>query len=292
MRLKISVILAIVATLLVSCNLPTLRSVTGDTSALSVEEISGTSVAATMAYKLTEIAGTQAAGADAGAAAPEPQAGPCSAQVTANVDANIRSGPSTAYSVVGLLPYGGTAPLAGRNSENTWWYIEFAGGSGGHAWIAGSVTTASCVPDALQVVAAPPLPVAPAVEEEPPPEEEEEPPPPAPEPKPDLVAADMQVAPNPAIKGVPLSVQVRVTNQGDAPSGNFSVQWWTSWAVVGCNWSVPSLAPGASKNLSCSYTYQGWSTYAIKEDVDPGNLVDESNEGNNTLEQQLQVKPN
>jgi hypothetical protein len=82
----------------------------------------------------------------------------CTPMVTANLNANVRRGPSTEYSEVGYLPSGGTAPLAGRNEDNSWWYIVFAGGPGGYAWIAQSVTTASCLPAVVQVVAAPPLP--------------------------------------------------------------------------------------------------------------------------------------
>lgn len=281
---KISSVLVVAVFVLASCNLPLPGAAAEGTPTLSVEQVSGTSVALTMAFNLTAMAGSQTATPE-----PEPaeQATACFPQATATVDANIRSGPSTAYGVVGLLPNGGSARIAGRNNENTWWYIEFPGGAGGYAWIAGSVTTASCLPEVVQVVAAPPLPVVPTSEPEAEEEEEEAPPPAA---KPDLVASAMQVWPNPATKGVPIDVQVKVTNQGDAPSGNFSVQWWSSWAVVGCNWSVPSLAPGESRDLQCTYTYSGWSTYTVKEDVDPGGLVDESNEGNNTREMQLQVK--
>ena len=91
----------------------------------------------------------------------------CSATVTANTDANIRMGPGTGYAIAGSLPLGGTASVAGRNDASTWWYIVFAGAPGGYAWIAGSVVTASCIPPVVQVVAAPPLPTAPAATETP-----------------------------------------------------------------------------------------------------------------------------
>jgi hypothetical protein len=51
--------------------------------------------------------------------------------------------------------------VTGKNYDGTWWYIEFAGGSGGFAWIAGSVTSATCIPDTLASVAAPPTPILP-----------------------------------------------------------------------------------------------------------------------------------
>lgn len=90
--------------------------------------------------------------------APNPTA--CGATVTALTNANVRGGPGTDYDVVGNLPIGATAPVAGRNGDSSWWYIQFAGGSGGFAWIAASVVSSACIPPALQVVAGPPLPTA------------------------------------------------------------------------------------------------------------------------------------
>jgi hypothetical protein len=82
----------------------------------------------------------------------------CNPTLIALTNANVRGGPGTDYDVVGNLPPGATAQVAGRNDDNTWWYIQFPGGFGGYAWIAASVGTPSCIPAALQVVAAPPLP--------------------------------------------------------------------------------------------------------------------------------------
>lgn len=85
----------------------------------------------------------------------------CLPTVITNTDANVRSGPGQVYGILGQLPQGSTANVAGKNSDGTWWYIEFAAGPNGHAWIAGSVTTAICIPSTLAIVAAPPTPVPP-----------------------------------------------------------------------------------------------------------------------------------
>lgn len=82
----------------------------------------------------------------------------CSPTVTTNTNANVRSGPGQVYNVIGNIPQGATAKVLGKNSDGTWWYIEFAGGDGGHAWIARSVTNAACIPDTLPIIAAPPTP--------------------------------------------------------------------------------------------------------------------------------------
>ncbi len=92
-------------------------------------------------------------------ASPTPTDTPCPAIVTANLNANVRKGPGTVYDAVGNLLTGQTAPIAGQNSEHTWWYITFPSGPGGYAWIAGSTVTATCVTASVAVIAAPPTPL-------------------------------------------------------------------------------------------------------------------------------------
>lgn len=83
----------------------------------------------------------------------------CEPSVTTNTLANVRNGPGLAYGVIGSIPLGEMANVAGKNADGTWWYIEFAGGQGGYAWIAGGVTTSACIPQTLAIIAAPPTPV-------------------------------------------------------------------------------------------------------------------------------------
>ncbi|WKZ34194.1 MAG: SH3 domain-containing protein [Anaerolineales bacterium] len=92
---------------------------------------------------------------------PTPIVEACTPKVTANTVANVRNGPGQVYAIIGSLPLGGTATVAGKNYDGTWWYIDFSGGEGGHAWIAASVTTADCIPSTLASIAAPPTPVVP-----------------------------------------------------------------------------------------------------------------------------------
>lgn len=149
---------------LLACNMPSPQQIGIAETALALVQ-TGTAMA------LTVQAGGPGPGAAiaTSAAAPTVDTAPptvvasltptaCTAFVTANLNANVRTGPSTDYDPVGYLPAGGTAPIAGRNDANTWWYIAFAGGPGGHGWIAQSVTTAACVPAVVPVIAAPPLP--------------------------------------------------------------------------------------------------------------------------------------
>ncbi len=109
--------------------------------------------------------------------------------------------------------------------------------------------------------------------------------------KPDLIVTAMTFSTDPVQQGIPFTVTVKVKNQGTANAGAFSVQWWASEAVVACNWSVALLAAGVEQTLTCEYTYGDWGKYIVKAVVDTGNVVDESNEGNNELSRTLSVQP-
>ncbi len=131
---------------------------------LSSEDLANTAVAKVMATQqaaqaapvgIPAVEDVQAAPATA-----TPVPAQCVGTVTAITNANVRGGPSVDYAIVGNLPIGATAPIAGKNDANTWWYIQFAGGFGGYAWVAGSVVSAACVPASLPVIAAPALPTA------------------------------------------------------------------------------------------------------------------------------------
>lgn len=87
----------------------------------------------------------------------------CSPILTTTSTANVRGGPGTNYNIVGSIPLGGTAPVAGKSQDGTWWYIQFPGAPGGYGWIAGSITSAVCIPTTLASIAAPPAPAAPPV---------------------------------------------------------------------------------------------------------------------------------
>lgn len=80
----------------------------------------------------------------------------CTPIVTANNSVNIRSGPGTVYPTIGALPLGVSASVGGKNTDGSWWYINYSGLAG---WVSGSVVTAACIPASLTIVAAPPTPL-------------------------------------------------------------------------------------------------------------------------------------
>ncbi len=81
--------------------------------------------------------------------------GPC--QITFASGVNVRQGPSTAYSILGVASAGMVLPVTGRNGDNSWWQVNYAGLAG---WVSAGLATVqpsgncSLVP----VAPAPPLP--------------------------------------------------------------------------------------------------------------------------------------
>jgi hypothetical protein len=55
--------------------------------------------------------------------------------IVALVGLNVRSGPGTAYPVIGVLPAGQAARITGQNADGTWWQIVFPPDSGGRGWV-------------------------------------------------------------------------------------------------------------------------------------------------------------
>ncbi|RPI94628.1 MAG: hypothetical protein EHM40_06000 [Chloroflexi bacterium] len=290
MRINVLLSVLVLFSLLASCNLQAGQA--PGTQPPDVERISsdidivGTAVELTSAARLTEIAGSVT---PTSAASPTftptstltvtPPAASlptqCNPLVTTNVVANVRSGPNTAYDIVGSLALGQTAIVAGRNDANTWWYIDYPAGSGSHAWIAGSVTTASCLPSAVQVVAAPPFPTSAPQNDTSSDDEGDD----GSSGTPDLVAYAMQYY---VVSGKKVHVMVTVKNTGDGTAGPFIVNWMANQDLGGCHWTMTKLAAGKAKNLECDYTYEwGANKYTSTLFVDSGGNVAESDEGNN-----------
>ncbi|MGQ9841002.1 MAG: SH3 domain-containing protein [Anaerolineae bacterium] len=68
---------------------------------------------------------------------------------------NVRSGPSTAYPVIGGVRAGQKLTLTGKNDNATWWQIDFKGKSG---WVSGEWVKTSGPADELAVVKVAPPP--------------------------------------------------------------------------------------------------------------------------------------
>jgi hypothetical protein len=291
MNVKFLLCVLVLFSLLASCNMP--ASQTPVTQPPENQPISSDPNAIATAVELTSAAWlTQMAGSATPTSTPLPAdtlaPTQCNPLVTATVNANVRSGPDTAYDIVGALTLGQTATIVGRNDAYSWWYIDFPAAGGGHAWVAGSVVSSACVPAVVQVVAAPPLPTATVTATS--------------EPLadipdlvlplfeltiPDLTIVNMDV-PTSIMAGNSVTVKVRVKNQGSGDAGSFTVHWWVD-SELDCTWSVDALAAGASKTLTCSYNFPNSGNHIAKSMVDAVGTVNEGNESNNISQESVQV---
>ncbi len=290
MRAKVLFSVLVLFSLLASCNMPT--SQVPATQPPEEERVSsdvnsvGTAVELTAGARLTEIAGSVTATftpnptltfTPTSTLAPTSSAPTqCNPLVTANVVANVRSGPNTIYEAVGTLSQGQTANIVGRNDASTWWYIEYPVGSGRHGWISGTVVTSSCVPAVVQIVAAPPSPTSAPVADD---TSSDSGTSGSSSGTPDLVAFAMQYY---VVSGKTVHVMVSVKNTGDGAAGSFVVTWLANQDLGGCHWTLSRLAAGKSKDLECDYTYE-WAAnkYVSTLLVDSDGNVTESDEGNN-----------
>jgi hypothetical protein len=278
-------LIALILTL--ACNAPAAAPQATSAPGLSAQDIAATAVAQT----LTALAPgpTTAASQPPPAGQPTPTlppplldtatATPCLPSAIATSNVNVRSGPGMAYDIVGNIPAGGSALVYGQNNDRTWWYIEFPSGSGQYAWVAASVTTAACIPSALQIVAAPPLPTAtftPTVVA-----------------RPDLYVSEYMWSPLQPHMGVAFHIRIGIYNQGNAAAGSFTVQWWLSVSAPApaCAWNIPSMNARGGRILECDYTPAGWANYPSQVVADSANTVVESDEGNNTASATIQVRP-
>ncbi len=78
-------------------------------------------------------------------------------QVTAPAGVNIRTGPSTAFPVVGLAPFNTTLAITGRSADGQWWVTPVQGAPNNQGWVSASWVQAFNAEN-VPIVAAPPLP--------------------------------------------------------------------------------------------------------------------------------------
>jgi CARDB/Bacterial SH3 domain len=262
---------------IVACNIPLMSAPSATQQGPSQDQLALTAAALVLTAQAPAPTAETVAEATA-----ETAATVCPPTVTANLNANVRSGPGTTYSAVGSLPRGTSANVAGKNDDATWWYIEFAAGVDGHAWIAASVTTSACIPADLAVIspstaeggaeaAAGDEQAAPAGGEV--------------AAKPDLIITKFRINPQEPTSGVPATVEITTRNQGNAASGPYVVHWYglSTYHNPSCTWDVGNSNPGGGQILNCEFAFP--SPYATDMSslavIDATSQVDESEEGNN-----------
>ena len=84
---------------------------------------------------------------------------------------------------------------------------------------------------------------------------------------------------------------ITVTNQGNSEAKNFKLEWKPLANAPGKIITVSSLKAGESKPFSFNSSYSNLGIFETVAIVDLNNNVAESNEANNSLAQQITVKP-
>lgn len=79
------------------------------------------------------------------------------ATAIALTNVSVRNGPGESYTVIGILPAGGSATIIGKTEDNAWWQIRADNIQGGAGWVASERIQARNT-DAVPVVTPPPLP--------------------------------------------------------------------------------------------------------------------------------------
>lgn len=180
----------------------------------------------------------------------------------------VRGGPGDQYAALGVLVRGQQAEVVGATQDNTWVVINFNGQSG---WLAAYLLDVFGSLNTVPIVAPPPTP-APVLTATPilPLE-------------PDIVIDAVTIQPQPIQPGQPFVATANVRNQGQTPSGPFTVgvtfppNNTVASAVVG------ALAPGQSLPVAIQAVVSNTGTYTASVIADISNQVAEgvAGESNN-----------
>ncbi len=110
---------------------------------------------------------------------------------------------------------------------------------------------------------------------------------------PDLYVSEFSLNPEQPVQGSPVSVRVGVYNQGNSPSGPFTVHWLPgeNYREPACTWFVDGMTARGGRILTCTYEgYPSW--YAqlnTKVVIDGYGQVVENDESNNYYVEAISV---
>jgi len=207
------------------------------------------------------------------AASPSPTGDPI---VTANTDANVRTGDSTAYPVVGSLLAGTTARLLGISSSGSgWYYIEFSNGRRG--FVSPGIVNVSGNVANLQRITPPPVPATPT--------------PTRPPSTGDAIAKRIGFVPSEPRCNEAFQVQVNISNVGSttfASGGTLTIRdihIGSGTTTSSASNTFPALTPGQNFVVVIPILVSsfGGEDHQIIASVDSGNNIIEDNESNNTF---------
>ncbi len=93
---------------------------------------------------------------------PTPEPGEPTGVVIAPDGVNVRTGPGTAYEVIGMVPQGTSGKIIGKSADGQWWATLAPNAPNAIGWVSAAFIAATDVAD-VPVLPAPPLPTATAV---------------------------------------------------------------------------------------------------------------------------------
>ncbi|MFQ3565700.1 MAG: CARDB domain-containing protein [Aggregatilineales bacterium] len=200
-------------------------------------------------------------------------------RATARLNANVRSGDSTAYPIISALMANQTAPVVGISSTGSgWWVITLPDGSRG--WVSPTVVIVTGDTTGLPAVTPPRSPAPPAAPTTTPGQ-------PAPTSLPasnlpDAVLADVRFD-RPLVSGQ--AFQIFLTVRNDGPVAMPSVPVACNFTPMSAFFSteVGALGPGERRDVAITarLDFAGGINVTANCAVDVNNIVQESNEANN-----------
>lgn len=95
---------------------------------------------------------------------PDAEAGEPRGVVTAPAGVNIRTGPGTDYSIIGMAPQGAEGEIVGKSEDGQWWVAVAPDAPSEYGWVSAAYVDATNA-DNVPVIPAPPSPAAPAAED-------------------------------------------------------------------------------------------------------------------------------
>ncbi len=182
------------------------------------------------------------------------------------VKQNIRSGPSTAYDVLGQASQNEQYQVVGATIDNTWVVIQYRGTLG---WLATYLLDVFGDLSTVPIIAPPPTPT-PA-------------PTPTQAPAPDVVITSVTINPSPIIVNQPFVITLTVSNAGGAPSGQFAVAATFPPNNIYSAAIIPALAPGQTVLTNLTGTFTNTGCYAVVAVADLNNEVNEGAGENNNV---------
>ncbi len=197
-----------------------------------------------------------------------------SPRVTARVNANVRTGDSTAFRPIDALLTGESAPILGVSSRDSGWY-QIALPNGRRGWISDVVVLVSGNIENLPRIVPPPLPLPPTIT-----------PVPA---NADLIIEWINFEPPQPRCNEAFQITAQIANIGSGNSGASGVILVQDWHInsgtitATTGGGFPALEPGQRFTAVMNLTVSTWFNegHRLNITLDTSNTVLESNEGNN-----------